>query len=207
MNRYFAWFGLPGSLVLTLLLSLTALTLALVFQTPDRWLRLAAMLLSSLGDVILMSYTPVTRRLPGPLRGFACGAASFMLAHIAYIAAFGWRIARGGDPLVNAGFWAGVALLALAAVSMTVLFRRSGNRNRGLLALCLAYLAVIGCACAVVFSCAVSEGGWAYLLALGALSFAISDFFIGLEQLGGIDACKDLIWWFYPIGQLLLICP
>ena len=130
-----------------------------------------------------------------------------MLAHFVYIAAFGWRIAQGGFALVNAGFWAGVGLLALAAVSMAVLFRRSGNRNLRLLALCLVYLLVIGLACAVIFSYAVSAGGWAYLLAVGSLSFAVSDFFIGLEQLGGIDACKDLIWWFYPIGQLLLLCP
>ena len=47
MNRYFACFGLPGSLVLTGLMSLLALVLALCFPTPARWLCLAAMLFSS----------------------------------------------------------------------------------------------------------------------------------------------------------------
>ena len=49
MHKYFSWFGLPGSMVLSGLLSLTALVLALCFHSKDRWLCCAAMLLSTIG--------------------------------------------------------------------------------------------------------------------------------------------------------------
>lgn len=35
MDAFFGWFGLPGTFVLTVLLSLLALTLALIFRTRE----------------------------------------------------------------------------------------------------------------------------------------------------------------------------
>jgi hypothetical protein len=40
--------------------------------------------------------------------------------------------------------------------------------------------------------------------AVGALSFFISDLIIGLDALAGISTFGHLIWWYYPIGQILL---
>ena len=48
MSSYFQWFGLPGSLVLTGLLSLFALLLAVFCGGADRWICFAAMALSTL---------------------------------------------------------------------------------------------------------------------------------------------------------------
>lgn len=49
MQKYFEWFGLPGSFVLSMLLSLFALVMALIFPTGDRMLCLAAMAFSTMG--------------------------------------------------------------------------------------------------------------------------------------------------------------
>jgi hypothetical protein len=60
---------------------------------------------------------------------------------------------------------------------------------------------------AAAFSLAWSTRGLHLLTAAGALSFFISDLFIGLGVLCGVRSRFILggIWWFYPIGQLLLI--
>lgn len=71
MHRFFAWFGLPGKLVLTALISLTAIVLAVIDPTPTRIICIPAMLLSSLGDIILMNYKPITKHLP--VKGFIAG--------------------------------------------------------------------------------------------------------------------------------------
>lgn len=80
MHRFFAWFGLPGKLVLTALISLTAVVLAVIDTTPTRIICIPAMLLSSLGDIILMNYKPITKHLP--VKGFIAGAVAFAAAHV-----------------------------------------------------------------------------------------------------------------------------
>ena len=79
-------------------------------------------------------------------------------------------------------------------------------KNRSQLPLAVTYLAIITLNCMSVFSYAWARGtagGW--MAAVGALSFLISDLIIGLGMLLNITRYDDLIWWFYPIGQALLI--
>ena len=204
LNRYFRWFGLPGSLVLTGLLSLLALGMALGWPSWPRWLCAAGMLCSSLGDVILMHYRPITDRLP--FRSFEAGATAFMVAHGFYIAAFGTASARLGEISLPA-LVAGALLFCALLVLLLVLHCRNTQAKPGMTLLCVLYLAVISTCCTVVFTFAWNCGAWGLISALGATLFLASDAVIGFGQVGGIHIphASAIIWWLYPLGQLGLI--
>ncbi|MDD4772309.1 MAG: lysoplasmalogenase family protein [Eubacteriales bacterium] len=196
--------NLPGTFVFTSLMSLFAVILALVFGTPDRYLCMAAMLISSCGDILLMNFRGLSKYLP---HYFVYGALLFMLAHMLYASAYLYKIKTGSYPLVNAGFFTGVALVACGFILIVLLGLKSGGFNTGMVLLCLAYLVIIGANCCVIFSLAFSARGIALLGAAGALSFFISDMIIGIDRIAGISSPlgHELIWWFYPAGQLLIL--
>ena len=203
MNRYFAWFGLPGSLVLTMSMSLYALVLALCFRTPVRWLCFAAMLLSSVGDIFLMRLNGLQRIFPNY---FTIGAVFFMLAHVLYACCFALRIHQAGARFLNAGTAAALALCGACFVYF--LHLGVSTKSWGDLPLVMGYLVVISIACVSVFSCAGALGRQhplAILAAVGAVSFMASDAIIGLGMLTDNSRLDHLIWWLYPIGQILLI--
>ena len=200
MDRYFAWFGLKGSLVLTVLLSAFALALAAVSSSTVRWLCFAAMLMSSIGDIFLMHFQVIERHVPND---FAAGAGCFMLAHLLYTACFGRKISAAGFGYFNGGT---AAALAIAAGCLIYFLFVCGNRSQ--LPLALIYLAIILLNCATVFSYAWSRGigsPLALLAAVGAVCFLASDLVIGLGVLVNEHRFDYLIWWLYPIGQILLI--
>lgn len=203
MTRWFRWFGQPGTFVLTMLLSLTALVLALVRRTPQQALCCAGMLASTVGDLINTNWRGIGRRLPFPaLYG---GAGCFAVAHVFYTVAFAAEL-RGAH-WRNAGFWAAVVCVLAAGVLVSVLCFRQKNVNRLTYAVCLVYLCFVGSTLAAAFACGAAVGGLRLLAAAGALSFFVSDLLIGLNVLCGMqqDFIIKGVWWFYPIGQLLLI--
>lgn len=204
MNHYFQWFGLPGSFVLTCLMSLMAVVLALFLPSSHRFLCAAAMIVSSMGDIVLMNFKGIGNRMSVPY--FYVGAVLFMAAHLLYIAAFSLRIRQNGYPLVNAGFWAAVVCVLVIWILLTAFSLRDGRLGPMYL-LCLVYMCIIGCNCAVIFSFAFSAGGWYLVAAAGAFSFFISDLIIGVDKLANFTtpALQEGIWWFYPIGQILII--
>ncbi len=203
MDKYFRCFGLPGALPLTGLMSLLALILAIAYPTPARWLCFAAMLFSSLGDVFLMHLPAIERRVPNY---FAVGAGMFMVAHGLYALSYARLIRNRGAAIVNPGLFLMLAIAAVIAVWMVRLSRASGRT--GQLPLILLYIALITLDSAMVFSFAWSQGRThplALLAAVGAVSFFVSDLFIGLGMVTGTSRFGHLIWWFYPIGQILMI--
>lgn len=125
-----------------------------------RWLVVVGLALSLVGDVALL----------GPERVFLVGLGSFLLAHLAYVAAF----VRAG---VTGWGWLG---LAVVAVGVAVLGRRvvSGARAHDVaLAVPVAgYVAVIS---AMVV---VAVGTGVPLAALGALLFYGSDSVLGWDR-------------------------
>ena len=205
MTKFFAWFGLPGSLVLTLLLSTLALALALGFRCPDRWLCLAAMLLSSMGDIVLMNWRGIGSRMPVPY--FYVGAVLFIAAHCFYTAAYGVLIRNGGYSYRNPGFWAGIALIVLVGVVVSVLCFRRVRIDWTMYGLCIVYLCVIGCMLVTVFSYAWSVRSLRSLVCVGAVAFFLSDLIIGVGKLLHFTTprLQDMIWELYPIGQIFLL--
>ena len=73
--------------------------------------------------------------------------------------------------------------------------------------LSMIYLFVISTNCATVYSYAYSARGMAIISAVGVFSFLLSDYFIVMEKVCDIKSkvLRELIWWFYPVGQILLI--
>ena len=207
MNRLFGWFGLPGTVVLTSLMSLTALVMALVFPPPDRWLRLGAMLLGSLGDLILMHDPRVSAKLPPFLRSFVAGGLVFFLSHLVYAAAFTVRSRLAGVPAFTGWFWAGPALAAGLFLSLAVLQRKSKKRDPAQLVLFGLYFLSICSVFGLALVYAAETGGAAWGTVAGSASFIFSDYLIALNNLTDYALPDNdvWVWWFYPLGQLGLL--
>lgn len=205
MNRFFRWFGLPGRLVLTVLMSAFACIMAAISPSLPRLLAVIAMVLSSLGDIILMDYHPITDSLP--FRGFIPGALVFTVAHLFYIAAFGYSIYDAGYSYINAGVVAAFACYVLMIVLTLVIVLSRNTEINSMFFLSMIYLFVITANCATVYSYAFSHGGLAIVSAIGVFSFLVSDYFIVMDKVCQIKSktLKSLIWWFYPIGQIMLL--
>ena len=127
MHRFFKLFGLPGKVVLTALMSLLAVLMAVLDPTMTRILCIPAMLVSSLGDIILMNYRPITDRLP--FRGFIPGAVTFAVSHVLYFIAFLFAAVEGGRSYFNAGAYWGIFLSACLLLWMTFRGLKRGDRK------------------------------------------------------------------------------
>jgi len=200
MDKYFRIGNIPGSFPLTIGMSALALILALVYKTPDRWLCFAAMLVSSVGDILLMDISALSKKIP---HSFVGGASAFMLAHIFYLFAFLSLIRGNGLRWLSPGVW--VAVVVGIALLIYILPQVKDGR---MLPLLMIYLGVILLNCATVFSYSwqtFASDPTVLLPAIGVFSFLISDVIIGLGVLLLNHKYDGLIWWFYPIGQILLI--
>lgn len=158
--------------------------------TSRAWF-VTALVLSMLGDVWLM----LPQRPFGPADTFSLGLASFLLAHLAYIAG-----------LTSRGLDAGVAVLGLAlvaagarAIAPRILAGVRAHEPR-LLAPVVAYMSVIS---TMVVAASASGNGAALA---GALLFYVSDTFIGWNRFvrtqrhGGLAVIVP-----YHVGQALLV--
>jgi len=203
MNKYFACFGLPGAFVLSMLMSLYALLLALLYPSPARWLCFAAMALSSVGDIFLTRFKGIDRIFPNY---FVIGAGFFMVTHLLYIACYWLKIKESGASFLNDG----VIIVAIATLLLYYYFISLSIRtgNSSVLPLVVIYIAIISADCMAVFSYAWSQGfsnALAIPAAVGAVTFLLSDLVIGLGMAGNMHQYDYLIWWLYPIGQILMI--
>ena len=203
MDKYFCWFGLPGSMVLTTLLSSFALIRALCDPTPIRFLCFAAMALSSIGDLFLARLKPLKDRFRNC---FSIGAAFFMGAHLVYAVCFSMKGRALQSHFWNAGTLAALLLGAVVFLAFFLLLVRY-KRTDSLL-LIVIYLICILLNCTVVFSYGWSAGLTSFsaiCAVLGVFGFLLSDLIIGLGLVSRIHRLDFLIWWLYPIGQTLLI--
>lgn len=204
MNEYFAWFGLSGSLVLTSLLSLLAITLAAVFRTKDRFLCALGMLFCSGGDIVLAGLFGIKEVMAGTY--FFLGAGLFIIGHLLYIAAYRSKIAALGLTLKNKGFYGGIGFTVLVFGLLTGYMLIAGKfPGAAMFGICLLYACIIGADLSVIWSYAFARRGIHALAALGVLIFFLSDLIIGMGRLCGIHQFDNLIWWLYPVGQLGVI--
>lgn len=193
-------------LIITLSLSLYGILLAAFapHPAPDRYLCAAAMLLSSLGDIVLMNFRPVTDRLR--LHGFVAGGAVFGISHIIYAAGFAvLNLVRGGS-FSNAGLLAAVAVWAALIIFGAFRYRDAGG-SKPLFLPVAGYLTLICADCASVWAAAVSLGGLRWISAAGIFLFLASDLFIFFDKLLGVRTKNNdlAIWILYPAGQFLLL--
>ena len=192
-------------MLLTLSISLYSIILAILFPSVSRVFIAIAMLISSLGDIILMDFKPIVKYLP--FKGFVAGAIVFMVSHVFYIIAFGYRIYIYEYIYFNFGVVIAISLFWTVTISMTVISLIRKSKGIKLLLPGILYILIISINCSNVCSYYFSHKGIAICSMVGIISFLISDYFIVLRTVCEIKskALQKLIWIFYPIGQILLI--
>lgn len=157
-------------------------------ESAAGWWLLAALGLSLVGDVALLSDTP-TR--------FVGGLASFLLAHLAFVVAF----AHLGMPRASLGLVGLVLVVGLAAVvgrRVVPEARREGGLALG--GAVTAYMGVIG---------VMVVGAWAtghLLVALGASVFMVSDAILAMDRfVRGRRFGALAVMVTYHVAQVLLV--
>ena len=203
MNKFFAWFGLPGTFVLTMLMSALALVLALLRPSKHRWLCFAAMALSSIGDLFMTGFMDLDEIFSN---SFTIGAVLFMAAHVMYFFTYRTIIKKKGYKIFNGCIVAALAIAAVCFVYFTIMCVQ--RQNFGMYPLCMIYLCMIISSVSMIFSYTWSDfkvRPMVCLAAIGAVSLYLSDLIIGLDVLAGNTQFNFLIWWLYPIGQILII--
>jgi uncharacterized membrane protein YhhN len=207
MNRWldnFPYIGkkLSGKIVLSLLLLLLSGALRFFNGTVTRRLCAFGMFLSFLGDYIL-NYNSEIR---GQSRlDFLYGGFCFIVAHLFYFATYFTKIFINKYRLFNLGMVFGIVLLALIVIS--IIKNKTVEKESFAFKYGLVYLWLTGVDFWVIFSYAYSARPIGYFAMLGGLLFLASDVIIEYEKVCGLKSkhARELVWWFYPIGQFLLI--
>lgn len=150
-----------------------------------RWL-VAALIGSAAGDYLLA--------MPWWEPSFVLGLASFLIAHLCFLAALAPLVARRTSRLVAA------AAVVLACVALLVWFWPA-LLEQGMALPVTVYIAVLGAmVCAALL--AVLPTPWT---ALGAVCFAASDSMIGISKFVlGSEALAVPIWWAYAASLFLI---
>jgi uncharacterized membrane protein YhhN len=127
-----------------------------------RWI-LAALVFSCAGDILLLSARD---------RCFLAGLVSFLLGHVAYAIAFShW-------PIRAAGLLTGIGLMGVLGLSVVAwLWRHLTGFYRGAVG---AYVLAIVAMGAMAVAASAASGAW--MLAAGALAFAVSDVSVARDR-------------------------
>lgn len=208
MAKYFRWFGLKGELVLTILLSSLAVVLAVLYHTPDRFVRMTAMLLCTGGDLIIMNFKGVRRYIKHLL---PMGATLFAFGHICYMISYGMLFLYKGYSFMENGSLNGGLIIGILFIGTGMLFGCIAcvkwGRKR-MIPLVLIYGAVLGANCCMILSyawAAARTGMLAITAGIGVITFVISDLGVVMERLDRRHDWHTFVWWLYPVGQILMI--
>ncbi len=167
----------------------------------DTQICLLAMSFSFLGDFSL-NCMPLNKR---PRWLLYIRAAFFMVAHLQYAVAYYLLIFESNEVFFNLGASiATIFMILLFSVSVAyTIFSKSKTKPMTIVVFCL-YTLIIGINFVTIYSYTWSFCSAAFI---GALSFLISDFIIGIETVFRVksELLRKLVWIFYPIGQILII--
>ena len=142
--------------------------------------------LSALGDFLLA--------LEDQSRFFVMGLASFLAAHIAYLAAF--------LPRVSEPSWAGIAAIAASLTAAGILLSVVSSKLGKLRLPVFAYFAVIMAMVAAAFS--IAEAPW--FLGVGAAIFALSDSLIAVRKFAApFRGIHEAVWVTYIAAQFMIV--
>ena len=202
MDKLFRIGKISGASVLTSLMSLYAFIMAVTFQTTDRWICFLAMFVSSIGDIIMSNETNVGKKI-GKKR-LLIGGIFFAAAHILYSVCYYSKNKDRGYGILNTGFYIALCVSFIALITIIILGQKKKNSPVSYLGAIL-YLCMISCASTMIFAFSFSAKGIAFLALVGSLSFLLSDYIIGVGKFANIKKFDSLVWWLYPIGQILII--
>lgn len=198
-------FLLSNNFKATVTMLLTAIAIARYIVSPSypREICMYAVWLSTLADLILMNYIGIPKAI-FKKANFLVGTFLFMIVQILYYICF-LKI-MGLDTLEKLNLGGYVALfigVITVPLSIFVVTERCFVYVIGILiyAICI-ILNMMG-----IFNCAYMLGGKYIFAVIGIVLFIISDVFILIrENIKDSTFIRKLIWIFYPIGQLMIIC-
>ncbi|HDX9580542.1 lysoplasmalogenase [Bacillus cytotoxicus] len=188
---------LPLFIRLLLTFSLTGAAIWMWVQDPvtpyRQWVAIG-MILSTIGDLFMAGLIPFGHRLIG-------GMVTFALAHCLYVTAFletgiSWN-----------GLYIGLAGYGLFLVIGWFFFIRNHKQDQLFTIGALVYgLWVGGMACFAFALAYLNHGMW-WVPAIGGFLFVISDFIIGITDIGGRNVKYDplLVWATYVGAQMCII--
>lgn len=191
-----------------ILISISLVVLALVLCTAfpnefDRRICLIAMLFSFIGDICL-NCMPINKR---PHKLLYTGAFFFMIAHLVYASAYTFMIHNTGKEFVTPGAYIAYAIMVIIfLVSIICIYITRTTTKFPMIVVFLLYLTIVSMNFITICSYSYSFKSLSFI---GAASFLISDYIIGIETIFKIksNTLRKLVWIFYPIGQILiLIC-
>ncbi|MHC2834541.1 lysoplasmalogenase [Bacillus sp. F9_6S_D1_P_5] len=188
---------LPLAVRLILSFSLTASAIWIWLQDPSveysTWVALG-MTLSTVGDLFMAGLIPIGHRLIG-------GMITFALAHCFYVKAFlqtgiSWN-----------GFWIGLLVYGLFLIIGWFFFIRNEKQDKLFTIGALIYGLWVGGMACFAFALYYENTGIWWIPAFGGLLFVISDFIIGVTDIGGHKLKYEPLWiWFtYVAAQMCIV--
>lgn len=187
-------------MMITAMLSVTAVILYKLFPLSLRKSCMIAMLLSSVGDVFMVNTPKI-----GEYSTFI-GAGFFIAAHIVYGRGFYSEIRKKERKITTPFFWAGFIVMLLSAVWLGILeFTGAQEKKPVMFLLILVYIAAIGYNVCSMFAYSGYEKKATFILPPSVILFYITDVFIFLNMLGINNSLRQYVWYFYPVAQLMII--
>ncbi|MCQ2793764.1 MAG: lysoplasmalogenase family protein [Bacilli bacterium] len=190
---------IPDSLWVMLLLLVISIVLAIALkEQKNRIYVIFGTLFGLTGDVFLGIHGI-------SWRAFAGGAA-FLVEHIIYIVMLFSLIKKEKLKIFNIGFYIGIIFFVITTITIEALaFTVVKDQNIALGCLVPFYILGLSLNLALNFSYSYQKKGTYYFFALGMLIFFVTDIWVFLNVLHINGDLSKFIWYFYQIGQLLLI--
>lgn len=167
----------------------------------DSKICLVAMFFSSLGDIAL-NCKPIEKRSHTLLY---IGAFFFMIAHLIYASAYYLLIQGASLSFANPGMYIAMSIMILIFI-VSVISIRKGKKSmkHSMIFVFMMYMIMISINFITIYSYSWNFKAISFI---GATSFLISDYIIGIETVFKIKSnlLRKLVWIFYPIGQILII--
>ena len=187
--------------IMTVLLSIFAVTRYLMMPDRIHELCFVAMLLSSMGDLCMMNHMGIPS-ITFKGKQFYAGMLFFAIAHVCYRQMFRNILPK---PIIW-GIGETVSVLFLLAFLVVInLCQLKKDSNVFNVATGL-YTGFIFSNLAAALNCAYYLRGGYILAFVGVVCFVISDFFLLIrETYKDTPTIRKLVWIFYPLAQILII--
>jgi len=191
-------------ILMSITLSVIAISLFLLFKTKFRKTIMIYMILSTIGDIFMTNFIWINQMV-----NLFIGAGSFIAAHIVIGIEYIKYSKENNLQYINKGFWGGLSVVILSIILVTILaFTVPAKENQSVLLyfLVLIYAVIIGFNICGNFSYAFNRKGNQYVLPIAIVVFFITDIWIFLKMLNIYAILNQyFVWYFYPFAQFFII--
>ncbi len=192
---------LTGKSLVNILMVTLALILIILDISPGRIFCFEALIFSALGDAVLELGFPSRKKNKN--RDYIIAGALLSLSHIVFVYAYGAQIKENQYDYYNNG----VIFAVLIMVAVTIFILITAKKPSIMIALASVYMIIFGLEFLTIASYAYSAKSIASLSVVGAMMLLASNVMFELELFSGLESktARELVWWLYPIGQIIII--